>query len=63
MVIIEEVTKELDDETIDLTVLEEKVAAEYFGDGAGNWPRFFTTYRWVLGEGGEKHLTHISYSG
>ncbi|MTJ11726.1 TIGR02646 family protein, partial [Anabaena sp. UHCC 0187] len=54
---------ELDDETIDINDLEEKIAAEYFGYGTGNWPRFFTTLRWVLGAGAERHLMNISYSG
>ncbi|MEA5550983.1 retron system putative HNH endonuclease [Anabaena cylindrica UHCC 0172] len=63
LVIIDEINKELDDETIDINDLEEKVAAEYLGDGTDNWPRFFTTYRWVLGAGAEKHLTNISYLG
>jgi hypothetical protein len=43
--------------------LEEKIAAEYFGDCTANWPRFFTTFRWVLGVGAERHLINISYSG
>jgi uncharacterized protein (TIGR02646 family) len=63
LVVIDEINKELEDEMIDINDLEEKVAAEYFGNGTGNWPRFFTTMRWVLGAGAEKHLTNISYSG
>jgi uncharacterized protein (TIGR02646 family) len=63
LVVIDEINKELDDETIDINDLEEKIAAEYFGDGTKNWPRFFTTMRWVLGAGAEKHLKNISYSG
>ncbi|WP_071190365.1 retron system putative HNH endonuclease [Trichormus sp. NMC-1] len=63
LVVIDFINKELDDEMIDINVLEEKVAAEYFGDGTDNWLRFFTTYRWVLGAGAEKHLSNISYSG
>jgi hypothetical protein len=39
------------------------VAEIYFGDGTKNWPRFFTTIRWVLKEGAEQHLKEISYSG
>ncbi|WP_413171425.1 retron system putative HNH endonuclease [Anabaena azotica] len=63
LVVIDEINKELDDEMIDINDLEEKVAAEYFGDGKSDWPRFFTTLRWVLGAGAEKHLTDISYLG
>ncbi|QEI39638.1 hypothetical protein BMF77_00191 [Dolichospermum sp. UHCC 0315A] len=63
LAVIDEIEKELDDESIDINDLEEKVAAEYFGNGTGNWPRFFTTIRWVLGAGAERHLMNISYSG
>ncbi|MEA5618018.1 retron system putative HNH endonuclease [Cronbergia sp. UHCC 0137] len=63
LVVIEEITKELDDETIDINDLEEKLAAEYFGDDTTNWPRFFTTIRWILGAGAERHLSNIYYSG
>jgi uncharacterized protein (TIGR02646 family) len=63
LAVIDEINKELDDESIDINDLEEKVAAEYFGNGTGNWPRFFTTIRWVLGAGAERHLMNISYSG
>jgi uncharacterized protein (TIGR02646 family) len=63
LAVIEEIEKELDDETIDINDLEEKIAAEYFGDGTENWPRFFTTMRWFLGAGAERHLTNISYLG
>lgn len=61
--VIDEIEKELDDETIDINDLEEKVAAEYFGNGTENWPRFFTTIRWFLGAGAERHLTNICYLG
>lgn len=63
LVVIDEIEKELDDETIDINDLEEKIAAEYFGNGRDNWPRFFTTIRWVLGAGAERHLMNIYYSG
>jgi uncharacterized protein (TIGR02646 family) len=63
LAVIDEINKELDDETIDINDLEEKIAAEYFGNGIDNWPRFFTTIRWVLGAGAERHLINISYSG
>ena len=63
LAVIDEIVKELDDETIDTNDLEEKVAAEYFGNGTGNWSRFFTTIRWVLGAGAERYLTNISYLG
>lgn len=63
LVIIDEINQELNDEMIDINDLEEKIAAEYFGDGTANWPRFFTTFRWVLGAGAERHLINISYSG
>lgn len=45
LAVIDEIEKELDDETIDINDLEEKIAAEYFGNGTDNWPRFFTTLR------------------
>jgi uncharacterized protein (TIGR02646 family) len=63
LAVIDEIVKELDDETIDINDLEEKIAAEYFGHGTDNWPPFFTTLRWVLGAGAERHLMNISYSG
>lgn len=63
LAVIDEINKELDDETIDINDLEEKIAAEYFGHGTDNWPPFFTTLRWVLGAGAERHLMNISYSG
>jgi uncharacterized protein (TIGR02646 family) len=62
-VIIDEIRKELKDETIDINDLEEKIAVEQFGNGTGNCPPFFTTIRWVLGAGAERHLINISYSG
>ena len=62
LAVIDEIEKELDDETIDINDLEEKIAAEYFGNGTDNWPPFFTTLRWVLGAGAERHLINISYS-
>ncbi|ADI62814.1 carboxymuconolactone decarboxylase family protein [Trichormus azollae] len=61
LVVIDKINKELDDETFDINDLEEKVAGEYFDDGTGNWPRFFTTLRWVLGAGAEGHLTIKSF--
>ena len=63
LVVIDEINKELDDESIDINDLEEKVAAEYFGYSTDNLPPFFTTLRWVLGAGAERHLMNISYSG
>jgi uncharacterized protein (TIGR02646 family) len=63
LVVIDEINKELDDESIDINDLEEKVAAEYFGYSTDNLPPFFTTLRWVLGAGAERHLINISYSG
>jgi AhpD family alkylhydroperoxidase len=57
LVVIDETNKELDNETIDINDLEEKVAAEYFDDGTENWPRFLTTLPWVLGAGAEGHLS------
>lgn len=53
----------LDDGTIDPTLLEKQISTEYFGNGNDNYPRFFTTIRWILGEGAENHLLDISYSG
>ena len=63
LVVIDEIEKELEDETIDINDLEEKVAAEELGYGTDDWPPFFTTLRWVLGAGAERHLMNISYSG
>ncbi|MFN5871086.1 MAG: TIGR02646 family protein, partial [Aphanizomenon sp.] len=63
LVVIDEINKELDDETIDINDLEEKIAAEELGYGTDDWPPFFTTIRWVLGAGAERHLINISYSG
>ena len=63
LAVIDEIEKELDDESIDINDLEEKVAAEYFGYSTDNLPPFFTTLRWVLGAGAERHLMNISYSG
>jgi uncharacterized protein (TIGR02646 family) len=60
---ITETLNELDDGIIDPIDLDRKVAEIYFGDGTKNWPRFFTTIRWVLKEGAEQHLKEISYSG
>ena len=64
--IIEEIEKEIkfyDDEIIDLTVIEKKVASEYFDNGRENYPRFFTAICWALSKGAEDHLLDISYSG
>jgi hypothetical protein len=58
-----ETLNELDDGIIDPIDLDRQVAEIYFGDGTKNWPRFFTTIRWVLKEGAEQHLKEISYSG
>jgi uncharacterized protein (TIGR02646 family) len=66
LVLIEEITEELDeldDGIIDPIDLDKKIAEMYFGDGTKNWPRFFTTIRWMLKEGAEQHLKEISYSG
>ena len=66
LVLIEEITQELDeldDGIIDPIDLDRKIAEMYFGDGTKNWPRFFTTIRWMLKEGAEQHLKEISYSG
>jgi uncharacterized protein (TIGR02646 family) len=58
-----ETLNELDDGIIDPIDLDRQVAEIYFGDRTKNWPRFFTTIRWVLKEGAEQHLKEISYSG
>ena len=66
LAMIEEIEKdidELDDGSIDPLDLNRKVAVIHFKDGRQNWPRFFTTIRWILGEGAEQHLKDISYSG
>ena len=63
IVVIKDIGEQLKDETIDINDLEEKIAVEELGNGTGNWPRFFTTIRWFLGAGAERHLMNISYSG
>lgn len=66
LAVIKEIEKELafyDDETSDPTLLEKQISAEYLDNGKDNYPRFFTTIRWILGEGAENHLLDISYSG
>jgi len=66
LAIIDEITRELDerdDGSVSPVLLEQQIASEHFGDGGKNYPRFFTTIRWILGEGAEKHLITISYSG
>ncbi len=66
LAVIEEITEtlnELDNGIIDPIDLDKQVAEIYFGDGTKNWPRFFTTIRWVLKEGAEQHLKEISYLG
>ena len=64
--IISEINQELDDRDdglINPILLKKQIAAERFGDCKHDWPAFFTTIRWILGEGAENHLTTISYSG
>jgi uncharacterized protein (TIGR02646 family) len=66
LVVIDEINKELDvrnDDLVDPILLEQQIASKYFDNGKENYPRFFTTIRWVLGEGAEKHLSDISYLG
>ncbi|MEE3718545.1 retron system putative HNH endonuclease [Tumidithrix elongata RA019] len=66
LAVIDEIIKELDsrdDGINDRTLLDKQVASEYFDNRKDNYPRFFTTIRWVLDEGAEKHLLEISYSG
>ena len=63
--IIGEITEELDerdDGIINPILLKKQIASERFGNGKHDWPAFFTTIRWILGEGAEKHLLDISYS-
>ncbi len=60
---LDEDINELDDGSVDLVNIYRKIAEIYFGDGQGNWPRFFTTMRWVLKEGAEQHLQSINYEG
>jgi uncharacterized protein (TIGR02646 family) len=64
--VIDEINQEISerqDEITDQTLLEEQIASERIGNGKEKWPKFFTTIRWVLGEGAEKHLADISYLG
>ena len=64
--IIAEIIKELDerdDGIVNPILLKKQIASERFGDGKHDWPAFFTTIRWVLGEGAEKYLLDISYLG
>lgn len=41
----------------------QKESKNLFGDGVDTWPKFFTTRRWVLWEGAERHLEKIAYQG
>ncbi len=66
LAVIDEITRELDerdDGSGSPTLLEQQIASEHFGNGGKNYPRFFTTVRWILGEGAEYHLANISYLG
>jgi uncharacterized protein (TIGR02646 family) len=51
------------DKNISEIDLEIETSQIYFGDGTENWPRFFTTIRWVLKDGAEQYLKEISYTG
>lgn len=42
---------------------ESRIAEQVFGDGTNDWPPFFTTIRWALGEGAEQHLQSIGFAG
>lgn len=50
---------ELDDGLAAPVELEAELAADYFGDGSSNWPKFFSALRFALGEGAERHLFQI----
>lgn len=66
LAVIDEINREINergDELVDPILLEQQIASEHFGNGTKSYPRFFTTIRWILGEGAEKHLTTISYLG
>ncbi len=51
---------QLDDGETEPTKLEAELAADYFGDSSGDWPRFFSALKFALGEGAERHLSSIS---
>lgn len=50
---------QLDDGETEPTKLETELAADYFGDGSGDWPRFFSALRFALGEGAEQYLSQF----
>ncbi|MEB3309827.1 MAG: retron system putative HNH endonuclease [Snowella sp.] len=60
---LDEDINEFDDGSVDLVNIYRKIAEIYFGDGTQNWPRFFTTMRWMLKEGAEQYLQSIDYRG
>jgi uncharacterized protein (TIGR02646 family) len=64
--VIDEINQEIferQDEIDNQVLLEKQIASERLSNGKDQWSKFFTTIRWVLGEGAEDHLLDISYSG
>jgi uncharacterized protein (TIGR02646 family) len=64
--VIDEINQEIyqrQDEIDNQVFLEKQIASERLSNGKDKWSKFFTTIRWALGEGAEKYLLDISYSG
>ena len=64
--VIDEINQEIyerQDEIDNQVLLEKQIASERLSNGKDKWSKFFTTIRWALGEGAEKYLLDISYSG
>ena len=66
LAVIEELERELQELDLNGTefdVNERALAAGHFGNGNGNWPAFFTTYRNFLGKSADDYLQQINYKG
>jgi uncharacterized protein (TIGR02646 family) len=64
--VIDEINQEIferQDEIDSQVLLEKQIASERLSNSKNQWSKFFTTIRWILGEGAEKHLSSISYMG
>ena len=64
--VIDEINQEIyerQDEIENQVLLERQIASERLSNGKEKWSKFFTTIRWVLGEGAEKYLLDISCLG
>ena len=66
LAVLQELEQDLDDRFAanpDSKTVEKEMATEMFGDGASDWPAFFTTYRSFFGVAAEEHLHEIGYTG